>query len=141
MNVNFTLAQCIPVNKHLSQMHQRFRVGSCCATKQSSICHGSGASLSEATGGDARKSPRRSTGPLQKQQLHLQQTCERTWSPQQIFTSFQQELRQEMTDVIQQLRLEMHGDGHWESGHLEQHQHSTPECFSKFNCFQAIPNQ
>ena len=33
LHVHFAPAQYVPVYKHLSQMHQHFRVGSCRATK------------------------------------------------------------------------------------------------------------
>ena len=80
-----------------------------CATKQSSICHGSRASLRDATGGNARKSPWPSTGPRGScsSSNSSSRLFEQTWSPQQMFTAFQQQLGQEMTDVIQQLRVEM----------------------------------
>ena len=56
------------------------------------------------------------------------------------FTALQQQFRQDMTDVIQQLRVEVNETVSGRKGHVEQHQHSTPEDISKANGVQPIPN-
>ena len=95
---HFTLTQCTPDFRTCSQKHHTIRVDSSYATKQGCICHGSGASLSDATAGNARKSPRPSTRPRQQR---------RSVNRYGHLAAFQQQLRQEMTDVIQQLRIEV----------------------------------
>ena len=44
---------------------------------------------------------------LQQQQWQLQQNSEQTWSHQEDFAAFQLQLRQEVTDVMQDLRAEV----------------------------------
>ena len=63
---------------------RRIRVWLKCPTKQTSICHGSGASLNDASSGSVRSSSSPSTDPWQRQQPQNQQNCEQTWSRQQV---------------------------------------------------------
>ena len=62
-----------------------------CATKEaarfmSGPTHAAKSSLSDATSGNARRSPTSSTAPRRQQQLR--QNCEQTWSPQRISQTF-----------------------------------------------------
>ena len=57
------------------------------------------------------------------------------------FATFQQQLRQEVTDVIQQLRAEVKKAISGRKGHVEQHQHSPPERISQTSRVQTISDQ
>ena len=62
----------------------------------------------DATSGNARETPRPNTALRQQQQkLQLQKEQQADMVTAVDFAVFQQQLRQEMTDVIQQLRTEM----------------------------------
>ena len=90
--VHFTLTRCTPDSSTCHRSTTAFALPQVAPLKQSCICLGSGASLSDATGGNARKSPRPRIRPRQQPQLQQQQIRDRS---------------QDMTDVIQELRLRM----------------------------------
>ena len=91
-HVLFTLSQC--AHKHVSQFHQRIRLGSSCATKQTSILHGSGASLSVVASRAGRR-----VSKFLLSNAGVVTTAD--------MVNLQQQVRQEMADVTQQVRNEL----------------------------------
>ena len=98
--------------------------------------------MSDATSGNARATPRPSTAPAAAAAVAAAAAEQRAdmVTPAD-FPTFQKQLRQEVADVIQQLRVEVNEAISGGNGHVEQHQYSAPERISNTSRVQTMSDQ